>query len=234
VCESRLKQIYDTIEAGLKQLNNPYFSISWGKDSILLLYFVKQIEPNIKCVYLNSGYALPDTYEIRDKLVIAWNLNYAEIKSDYFAIKDFKPPDQRTKQEQNKYVDILKKIPFDNYAKSNNHDGNFWGLRAVESVGRKHLMKTRGLLFKAKSGFWRCSPIGWVTNEELWYFFDKFNIPINSIYTKTKFYDKNQIRNTGWLSTDGEDRGRIIWLRHYYPQYYKNLIQMYPYLRSLS
>ncbi|MBX3045082.1 MAG: phosphoadenosine phosphosulfate reductase family protein [Ignavibacteriae bacterium] len=232
--DNRIKQIFDTINKSFETINKPYLSISWGKDSILLLYFVRQVNPKVKCVYLNSGYALPDTYEVRDRLLQEWDMNYSEIKSDYFAIKDFKPPDQRTKQEQKKYVDILKKIPFDKFAKENGYDGNFWGIRACESIGRKHLIKTNGLLFKSSNGLYRSSPIGWVTNEELWYFYDKFNIPMNLIYTKTKFINKDQIRNTGWLSTDGEDRGRIIWLRHYYPQQYKKLITMYPYLRGIT
>lgn len=232
--EHRINQILRTIEESLKIIKNPYLSISWGKDSILLLYFVRQVNSKIKCVYLNSGYALPDTYEIRDRIVSDWNLNYIEIKSDYFAIKEFKPPDQRTKAEQSKYVDILKKIPFDNFAKENNHDGNFWGIRACESIGRNHLIKTNGLLFKSEKGIYRSSPIGWVTNEELWYFYEKFNIPMNQIYTKTKFINKDQIRNTGWLSTDGEDRGRVVWLRYYYPVQYKKLITIYPYLKAMT
>lgn len=232
--EYRIKQIYDTIEHSFEVINNPYLSLSWGKDSILLLYFVRQVNPNIKCVYLNSGYALPDTYDIRDRLVTEWNLNYTEIKSDYFAIKDFKPPDQRTKSEQKKAVDIIKRIPFDNYANGNKHDGNFWGLRVCESIGRKHLIKTHGLLFKSIKGLYRSSPIAWVTNQELWHFYDKFNIPINQIYAKTKFITRDQIRNTGWLSTDGDDKGRLVWLRHYYPTYYKKLIQIYPYMKAMT
>ena len=93
-----------------------YLSLSWGKDSIFLLYILREINLNIKAVYLNSGYALPDTYRIRDELLDKWDINYTEISQelDYIELCEAVGlPHERSESDQNRAVTKIKKDVLD-------------------------------------------------------------------------------------------------------------------------
>ncbi len=131
-------------------------------------------------------------------------------------------------------VNKIKKNVLDSYALSNGFDGSFWGLRADESKGRRVLLRSRGELFKTKIGLWRCSPMAFWTGSDIWQFIDYYKIPYNPLYDNTKFSTRENIRNIGWLSTDGAERGRIVWLKHYYPSVFNMLSKEFPIIRSYT
>jgi phosphoadenosine phosphosulfate reductase len=214
--------------------SHPYVSMSWGKDSIFLFHLIRQINPDIPVIYVNSNYALPDTYDIRDRLLDLWNPNYYEINQplDYIDLcKIAGLPSERTTQGQKKVVELLKKNVLDEFAVNHGFDLCFWGIRCDESKGRSHLYRKHGFLVNSVEPA-KCHPIALIKTEQLWYFYEKFKIPINGIYLKNMFLDKFQIRNTGWLSNDGSERGKMQWLKFYHPNIYNKLSKEFPIIRK--
>lgn len=208
--------------------------MSWGKDSIFLLYLIRKIIPSIPVVFVNSGFALPDTYRIRDTLVKEWNLNYFEVTQpiDYIDLcHTVGLPHERSKQQQNIAVKILKKNLLDDFAHQNGFDLCFWGIRCDESKGRMNLFKANGFFVKSTL-INKCHPIALIKLQELWYLYDEWDVPCNEIYHKTRFLSKYQIRNTGWISTDDAQNGRIQWLKYYYPEHYNKLCKEFPDIRA--
>jgi phosphoadenosine phosphosulfate reductase len=233
-----LSRITDIIQRGLLEMRQPYLSCSWGKDSVFLLWCMLRIKPDIPVVYMNSNYAFPETYELRDRLVKEWNLNYIELPAavDYAEIiQEFGLPDiTRTQAQQKRVVDILKKNRANTWSQEHGYDGNFWGIRADESRARLKLIQHKGDLFRSKDGLWRCSPLAHIKIRELWWMIDHYQIPYSHVYDKTLFFPRHQIRNAGWLTTDGAAHGRIAWLKHYYPDKYYLLAAQYPEIRSYT
>jgi len=86
--KTKLKKCNEIIESGLGAMKEPYLSLSWGKDSTLLMHLVLQQKKDIPCVYINSGYALPDAYEYRDMMLNKYDINYIEIQNqtDYIEL----------------------------------------------------------------------------------------------------------------------------------------------------
>ena len=208
--------------------------MSWGKDSIFLLFLVKKYYPDIPVIYVNSGYALPDSYAIRDRLVKEWNLNYHEIqqKVDYIEMcKLIGLPHERSKQDQKTAIKNIKKNVLDDFAVDHQFDLCFWGIRCDESKGRRHLFMTNNYFVKTTL-LHKCHPIALISLSELWYLYEEFQIPMNEIYNKTRFLNKMQIRNTGWVSTDGAASGKILWLKYYYPDYFNRLMCDFPEIRA--
>lgn len=217
-----------------EQLNTsrkPMLSLSWGKDSYLLLHFVLQHKADIAVVYLDSGYGLPDNYRFRDNILAFTTMNYIELQQDidYIAFcKQFKLPHHRTVAEQKKAVAVLKKDQLDRFASRNGYDLIFWGLRADESRGRFNLAKN-GYWFDKANGIRYCHPLIYMKQFELWYTYEILGLPVNEIYKKTTgIITKEQIRNSGYLSTDGANYGRIQWLRDFYPEEYSRLLYYFP------
>jgi len=230
----KIDVVLSVINEALNNYAHPYLSMSWGKDSMFLLYFVRQIKPDIPVIYVNSGYALPDTYILRDLIIKEWNLNYHEIlqEIDYIELcNTIGLPSERSKNEQKKAVQSIKKNVLDEFALNHSFDLCFWGIRNDESKGREMMYRKNGFFIQTTE-INKCHPIALISLEQLWYFYDYFKIPLNQIYTKTKFLNKFQIRNTGWLSNDGAEIGKVLWLKYYYPDYFNKLSKLFPYVRK--
>lgn len=223
---SKIKGIKTIIRKGLSVMKNPYMSCSWGKDSIVLLYFLLQFKKNIKVVYLNSGYTFPEIYQFRDKIVKDWDINYIELKNniDYYSLcKEIGLPHVRSNYLQNNVVKKIKKNQLLEYAKEHNHEGVFWGIRADESKKRKNLIRFKGTCFQDKERIYKCSPLAYISNFELWMIIDFLRIPYCDLYTKNKFFSREKLRNFGWLSTDGAWKGSIEHIKFYYPDLFRIL-----------
>jgi phosphoadenosine phosphosulfate reductase len=221
--------VFMMIDQALAVISNPYLSLSWGKDSTTLLWFVRQVRPEIPCLYINSGYALPDTYQLRDRLVKEWSLNYIELANpvNYEELcKEIGLPHERSKAQQKATVQRIKKDVANKFALGHGYIGNFWGLRAAESNARRKLLSGKGHVFQALNGLWRAAPLAWLTDQELWYFIDYNKIPYSGVYDKTLFTPREKIRNAGWLSTDRAHDGGIVWLKYYYPEIYNKLLSI--------
>lgn len=233
-----LSRILDIIERGLLEMRQPYLSCSWGKDSLVLLWATLRVQPKIPVVFMNSNYAFPETYALRDRIVEEWNLNYIELPpaADYLQIiSEFGLPDiNRTQAAQKKVVQIIKKSRANNWALQNGYDGHLWGIRADESRARKNMIEHKGTLFRSKEGIWRCSPLAHIRLRTLWQMIDYYRIPYSAVYDKTLFFPRESIRNAGWLTTDGAAHGRLAWLKHYYPEKYRYLADLSPEVRSYT
>lgn len=224
------KKIIEIITEQLNYSKKPMISLSWGKDSFLLLHYIYQLKPTIDVVFLNSGYGLPCNYEFRDRVLSDLDLNYHEVvqQFDYIEVcKKYGLPHQRSKLTQGKVLKMIKKDQLDDFAKNGGYDLVFWGLRADESKARFGLSK-KGFFFDKINGLRFVHPLIYLTQFELWYLYDYKNLPVNNIYNKTGIVKREGIRNSGWLSTDGAEFGRLEWLKTFYPEEFNKLNYYFP------
>lgn len=231
---ARIKGIQTIIEKGLSKIRNPYVSCSFGKDSIVLLYFILKKKPDIPVVYLSREYEMPEIYEFKDYLKKKWKLNLIEVKDivdHYEMCKEIGLEFERDEKHKN-LGNKLKKGPLVQFAKDKGYDGFFWGIRADESRTRRNYILYRGNCHQGKDGFWRCSPLAYITAFELWRIIDILEIPYCRLYDKTKFFSREQLRNGGWLGTTGIEKGRIVHLKYYYPDLFRKIEKDFPHVRS--
>jgi 3'-phosphoadenosine 5'-phosphosulfate sulfotransferase (PAPS reductase)/FAD synthetase len=82
--------------------------------------------------------------------------------------------------------DILKKEPSERLQARLNIDVVFKGLMAAESRSRKINFCTRGYLFKSSrnhaSDFYHCNPLSLWTDEDIWEYIHRFNVPYSPLY----------------------------------------------------
>ena len=225
------------IREGFKRSKNPYLSCSWGKDSILTLFLTHFIKPNIHVVFMNSGYDLPELYKTRDLLLKKLKIkHYTELSSpiDYISLitKYGMRNINRSDKQQKKILELIKKNNIDDWAIENGFDGFVWGMRAQESVGRKIYLSKFGPIHRAKNGLVRITPLIWWTTDEVWDAIHELELPYPKFYDYTDLLDRNDIRSSGWLTTDGATRGRIVWLKVHYPEQFNELAKRFPEVRS--
>ena len=231
---NRISQAIDIISNALERSCNPIVAWSGGKDSTAMLHLVWKLKPDIKIYHLDSGYSFKDVSDFIRKLYKQWNLNLhiEQQRIDYLELcKEFGLPHTRNEQLQKKVVEKLKKRSSDEYYIANNHDLVFIGLRAEESIGRKWVRRAsakNGYIIHGKS-YNRCYPKINLIAIDILSYHEKLQIPCAEIYNKENYgFTRETLRNTGWISTDGEATGYLMWLRYNYPEYYNRLRNLFP------
>ena len=218
------------IRRDLLQNRNFYVSWSGGKDSTVVLDLVRQLKPSITVMHIRSGYELPDGYAYMLRLAKDWQLNLVEINTpvDYLQLcEEFGLPHLRSKEIQKKVVSKIKKNPAKEWAIKNGYSGLFWGIRAQESIARRNLARFKGGLFLDKNNILRVSPIIDWTVKDIWAYYEFSGIPVNPIYLHENCgMNRETIRNSGWLSTDGETRGQLEWLKKNYQVQYRKIREL--------
>lgn len=84
--------------------------------------------------------------------------------------------------------DILKKEPSERIQEQTDVDVIFKGLMAAESRTRQTNFVTRGYLFQShrphlgKDPFWHCNPLSIWTDDDIWAYIQRFNVPYAPLY----------------------------------------------------
>jgi len=234
VFKRRVNDSAEIIEQALAKDVKWYIACSFGKDSICLLDLAIKIKPDLPVLHMDSGYCFPETYETRDYYMKQYNLNLTVLPAtiDYFELMhQFGMPGiSRTKSQQIKVVKMIKKDHPAEWAKKHGLSGVFMGLRKDESNGRRYTLNIRSPIYQTGDGMWKCCPLANWTIKDVWAYIITNNLKYPAFYDYTGIpgYDREWIRNSSWCTTDGAERGKIVWLRKYYPELYRRLIKEFP------
>ncbi len=128
-----------------------------------------------------------------------------------------------------KQIYRLKKTSSERWAESYGFNGVFLGLRKEESQGRQMSLTIRSPIYQMKSGFWKCCPLANWTGKDVWAYIISKDLVYPEFYNFTALGDSREwIRSASWVTTDGANKGRLVWLKYYYPQYYRQLLREFP------
>lgn len=115
-------------------------------------------------------------------------LNYSESKSEKEDLKKYYDILRQVKISQ-ACCDILKKEPSEQMQAQLDVDVIFKGLMAAESRTRKTNFATRGYLFESKrnhlpagDSFWHCNPLSIWTDDDIWAYIRRFEVPYSQLY----------------------------------------------------
>lgn len=152
-----------------------YVSVSWGKDSVAMLHLCQQIQPNIPAInfYHPERDLIGNFSEVEEKYCQCWatKLIAINIKGDHVPAKV-----QKAK--------LWLKYPV-----------SFVGLRADESKNRAITLEQNTLIHKYKNkDSWRCCPIGFWKEIDVWAYTISRNLPYLNLY------DKGATRTTDHVS----------------------------------
>lgn len=97
---------------------------------------------------------------------------------------------------------LLKKEPSEREQAAHDVDVIFKGLMADESRSRMVSFCTRGELFEGRhrdhlpagDPFWHCNPLGIWTDDDIWEYIRRFNVPYSTLYERTWKDRKGNIR----------------------------------------
>ena len=171
---------------------------SFGKDSMVLLHLVYQIEPDISVIAILADTEFPETFELRDQVVKEWKLNYKEYNFKNDPSRGLEDCCRSLKVE--KFKEAFKDI-----------DCWFSGIRKDEGITRTDFQE-----IEEKDGLVKVNPILYFTEKDIWRYTALNNIPFNKKYNEgyrslscqlcsAKETDENELERAGrWKGTSVE------------------------------
>jgi len=199
---------------------------SFGKDSTVMMHLALQVNPEMRVIFNNTGVEFKESLEQRDLLMEMWGFNLIEIKPPrtFFNIaREYGLPNQSRwgQTREPKCCQILKTRPMRDWVRENGAEAILVGILGSESEARLFASLRDGQVYYAKS-FWKCwkvHPLLFWTEEDIWEYHDRHNLPRN------RAYEKYNIRRTGCAPcTNHKEWERQV--REWNPKLYKIIQEM--------
>lgn len=242
---AELQSLY-TIKQSLLLPGKPVVSTSFGADSVLMHWLISKVYPTIDVYHGKTGLDFPEIYTVEKafkKLGLIKDGHYFVGKNEtsYWELVEqygfnFDRKGDRRKSANGKTVNmselccnVLKHAPFKKVSSEQQWTINFAGLRADESRARELAIKRDGPLYYASS--WeqtRVNPIVHWTNEQVWEYIRKNDIPYASIYDDILINDTGAVifkpRVGCWACMLSAKYGYLKWLKTFKPKMYRHLM----------
>ncbi len=156
---------------------------SFGKDSIVLLYLVRRVDPTLPVIWIRTPFLPKETVELAERLAREWVLNLRVAESDKVHDKEFmknmvsKPDLPKTNPEL--CCQIFKVKPAIDVVEELDLEAWFSGLRATESDERKHFTPEF-----IQGDFVKLHPILNWTEADIWGYIASHDLPVHPYYKK--------------------------------------------------
>jgi len=169
-------------------------AIGWsgGKDSTVVLFLVREFNPNISVVFNNTGVEYPDTIKFVHETAEKYHINLIEVRYSDFSfwdcVKKWGYPQGKTNRSDhhaNKCCYYLKEKPMHHAIREHGWKCIYDGITATENRNRMLQASTRGVCYHHQK--WDCCkvhPILWWTEQDVWDYIKANKIPYNPIYDK--------------------------------------------------
>jgi phosphoadenosine phosphosulfate reductase len=211
---------------------------SWGKDSIALCQLAIETlgteAEKVPAFHQHSNAELPGGEHVveffRERMHVTTLPGSMTLAEYVEYVRGVGLPHEREKATQQRVVKTLKKDTGEEFCRANGYDVVALGMRIAEKGPRAKLLCARGPTYTMASGFVKTNPLAYWGNADVWAYIVANDLPYNGRIYDAETHDltRETIRNTGWLSTDGADRGRIAWLAQHFPDRYYELAREFP------
>lgn len=190
--EEKLRLTDAVIETNLRKFRDDCV-VSWsgGKDSTLVLWFVREIWPDIKVVFNDTGVEYPETIQFIKEVAASWKLNLTitkPIKTFWKCAEEYGFPNgSKSNNQENKTPHccyFLKEKPMKDAIRLYKWKAVFDGVTAVESRIRMFSARDYGTChFNTKWHIQKVRPILYWTEDEVFDFMKREGIPLNPRYS---------------------------------------------------
>lgn len=213
----------------LKSLNRfftivkePYLSLSFGKQSIILAHIIQSIRPQTRMLFLRSweSYYLHNYEDIICDFTKNFPINLSIVYKDNVSWNDWDWKKTRDYGQKD-----LQKMGDENYPE---WDGVIMGLSKDESVARRITCSKNNTpwhtIFHYKDGRYRCTPIQFWDQNDLLAYIALYNIPLLNAY----HWNGIQTRTTARITRNCAEMNGLIDLKHRNISNYNIIVTRFP------
>ena len=170
----------DIINWALQLTTKRIVTTSFGKYSAVLLSTFFRKDRNIKVIWCDTGYNIPETYNHALTLMNKFKLNihtYVPLQSIAFTEFTLGLPDVNNANHK-MFTEIVKLEPFRRAL--NEHQPELWFTNI--RIRQTELRNSKDILSFSKDGILKVSPFYYWTDDELDVYLEENNLPKNSTY----------------------------------------------------
>ena len=170
----------EIIDWALKLTKERIVTTSFGKYSAVLLSTFFKKDKDVKVIWCDTGYNIPETYNHAIELMNRFNLNvhtYVPLQSKAFIDVTLGSPDVNN-SNHNEFTEIVKLEPFRRALKEHQPEVWFTNIR----VRQTELRELKDILSYSKDGILKVSPFYYWADDELDEYLEVNNLPKNSTY----------------------------------------------------
>lgn len=191
--DDQTKVALSRIEDWLEKHPEAFLTFSGGKDSTVLLHLLKQVQPDPKIAFFDTGFLYHQTYDFLKNIQKWWDVEIMYVTTNPAPLEVFKESGYWNIGQEKKKLD-MKQVLIENYLEEAqnyfNSKYSLYGLRADESEARNILLrKNKGIVTRHTKGEFRDSSIApiwdWRTKEVNRYIIEN-KIPLNTAYRKLR------------------------------------------------
>lgn len=251
------KQSLYILKKMLRYSKDTTLSCSFGVDSMVALHLLRRITKNdYKVIFNNSKVEYKETYQLKKQMETEWNLAdkllMTEPEKTYWKLLsengwNFEKKGSRKvkadgskKSNSEKCCYFIKHKPFYDLIAQNNFNINISGLRASESRTRQQQGLRDGAVYYAKSwSMLRVNPILFYTDEYVWEYVNKYNVPYSKVYDMKLYYEDvydnvadedfgkiyYNVRTGCYPCMVTTGNGYLQWLKKFKPKIYWHLMK---------
>jgi len=163
----------NVISDALVRAKAPCITSSFQAECVVLTHMLLQTAPRIPVLFLDTVHHFAQTYEYRDELAAAWNMNLINLRAA-------EPQPGLWQQSTDQCCAVHKVGPL--FSALEQYDFWFTALRREQSPSRANLGEVEP--FKLPSGqiIQRVSPLASWTTRDVWKYAKEHAIPLLSLY----------------------------------------------------
>jgi phosphoadenosine phosphosulfate reductase len=161
------------IAAQLEIAAAPCVTSSFQADCIVLLHLVRQIDPGIPVLFLDTVHHFDETYAYRDEMAKRWNLTLVNLRA-----ADPRPGEWET--DTHACCARHKVEPL--FTALDGYDTWFTALRREQSPSRAGLREFESFTLPSGKALRKVNPLAAWTNKDVWQYARAHDIPLLPLY----------------------------------------------------
>jgi phosphoadenosine phosphosulfate reductase len=166
-----------TVIAGaLEGAKRPCVTCSFQAEDIVVLHMLRERQPDIPVLFLETFHHFKETLEYRDELTRAWNLTLINLKAEQPRIGLWQSESTTACCAHHKVGPLFSALE--------QYDVWFTGLRREQSASRANLEEVEDFRLPTGTMLRKISPLARWTNKEVWAYAKAHDIPLLPLYTR--------------------------------------------------
>ena len=153
---------------------------SFQAEDMVVLHMVRKIAPEIPVLFLDTGYHFAATYEYRDRMAAAWEMNLKNILPAHTVAEQEAEFGLLNKTDPNKCCGLRKVGPL--FAALEPYSVWFTGLRRQQAKTRANLQPVETFTLPTGKQLRKLSPLADWHTRDVWHYAEQHAIPLLPLY----------------------------------------------------
>ena len=158
------------------------FTCSFQVEDVVLLHLLRQEQPDIPVLFLETGYHIPDLLRYRDRLVESWKINLVNVSSPLSREEHERRFGQLFRTDPSACCRMRKVEPL--FRALEDYSVWFTGLRREQSPTRANIQLVETAMLPSGHQLQKVSPLALWQWKDVWRYLSRNDIPYVRLYDR--------------------------------------------------